>query len=136
MSTIRIPNFGKEDLPGLIEAEPRFEGFLSAFNQLAKQLESIVNGGIGSQNLNAQRIELEVAKSQPYPIKVALRIAGKPGGVRLLGALKTTTKREGEPAGVAVGVDWGVDGSTLLINGLPGIDAAQSYRVTLEVVGG
>lgn len=135
MTTYRSRQFAKEDLSKLLDAEPRFEEFLAALNQQSKALESILNKGVGSDNLNRQVVELDVNKSQTYPLKFAAKVTGRPIGVRVLRAVKTTTKTAGEPAGVAFHVDWSLDGATVLVDGLPGLSSSEKYHLTLEVVG-
>lgn len=127
----------KEDFPGLLDAEPRFEEFLTALNQQQKALESILNGGVGTENLNRQVTTLEIAKGQAYPVKVKVSgLRGKPIGVKVMRAIKTTTKKQGEPVGAAFHVDWSMDGGTLLVDGLPGLSGSDSYRLTIEIAGG
>lgn len=126
---IRPNSFAVEDFPGLAKADPKFEELLSALNSTFKQLESGFNGAIGSDNLNRQIVELDIAAAQTYPIKVACKVNGKPLGVRAVRCIKTTNKQTGEPCRESVGVDWSVDGSTLLINGLPGRDDQEAWHV-------
>ena len=135
MSTVRLRQFRKEDLPGLLDAEPRFEEFLTSMNALSSQVAGILNGGVGRENLNAGSVTLEIAKSQTYPIKVRSTVRGSVQGVRVLRAVKTTNKSTGEPCGVAFHVDWSLDNGVLIIDGMPGLSATESYRVTIEMVG-
>ena len=135
MTVLRPRQWRKEDLSGLMDAEPKFEEFLSAFNAMNTQLSAIVNGGVGTDNLNAQDATFEVAKSQAYPIKLKSSVKGAPRGVRVLQALKTTNKPGGEPVGAAFHVDWHLEGGIVLVDGLPGLSSSESYRVSVEIVG-
>jgi len=136
MSTFRTRSFRKEDFAKLCETDPRFEEFLTAFNAMGKQLETVLNGGVGRDNLNSAILQLDISKSQKYPLKAKNSVKGKPLGVRILRCVKTTTMRDGEPCGVAPHVDWTGDSDTISIDGVAGLDAAESYRLTLEIVGG
>jgi len=136
MTTYRTRQFKKEDFTKILEVEPRFEEFLTAFNQQSKVLESILNGGIGADNLNVRTVEVSVSPSQKFPLTVAGKVSGKPRGARVVRCVKTTTNSGGDPSGVAVGVDWTTNGADLVVNGFPGLSNADSYRVTLEIVGG
>jgi len=133
---LRSRQFKKEDLRGLMDAEPRFEEFLSSVNQMSKTLENILNGGVGSDNLNHQIITKDIAKSQVFPVTIKSTLRGSPIGLRLIQIVKTTNKPTGEAVGAAVGVDWSVNGNAISLDGLPGISNTESYRVTLEAVGG
>jgi hypothetical protein len=135
MTTIQTRQLKKEDFAGLMDADPKTEDLLLVLNTLMKSLEMILNGGVGSDNLNRQIIELDIPKSPEWPMKFASKVRGRAIGVRLLRVIKTTTKKTGEPTGAAIGLDWSSDGSTIFVDGLPGTDSAQSYRATFEVVG-
>lgn len=133
---LRGQQFAKEDFPELVKVEPRIEELFGSLNALSKQLEAILNGGVGQDNLNSKVVELDIAASQTYPVKFASKVTGKPIGLRVLRAVKTTTRREGEAVAVAFGVDWSMDGDTVCITGLPGLSASDKYRITFELVGG
>lgn len=137
MTTFRTRQLRKEDFPGLIDAEPRFEEFLTAFNQMSKTLELILNGGVGTDNLNRQLVDIDISAAQTYPIKIGLKLTGKPIGCRLLRAVETNTVPQGEPVAEATHVDWRVDGSNLLIDGIPGVQpicAANYFASTAQSV--
>ena len=140
MSSIKVNRLRKEDFPGLLEAEPKFEQLLISHNAMQDQLAKILNKGVGVDNLNVQHVTINVIKAQVYPMKIKPTISGKAVGVHVLQIVKTTTIPAGEAVGDAITVDWtnqtDTDGTAYVsLDGLAGSDDAESYRVTLEIIG-
>lgn len=137
MTTFITRQFKKEDLSKMLDTEPRFEDFISAINQTNKLLETIINGGIGLDNLNAQKIELSVLPQaqQPFPMKVKSTVKGRPFGLLVVQTLDTTTVPTGMDAANAATVTWKMDGATLLITSFAYPSATHSYKATLLLLG-
>lgn len=136
MTTLRTRQFRKEDFPGLLEADPKWEDFLAAFNALGKQLEQILNKGAGQDNLNTQVNTMDVPANPVFPLKIKSTVKGKPIGVVAMRVVKTTNLSAGEPPGqVWSQPSWSMDGATVLINDIGGLFPSQKWQVTFLIVG-
>lgn len=126
---IRFEDFSSEDK----EIVERI-GF--AFNSFSDEVYQLLNGGLDSNNLNRQIVDIDViidgsGKLQGQP-QIKLTTSGKIRGLNVINALNLVNSTIYPTQ--APFVSFTASGTILTINNISGLQSNSQYRLTLELI--
>lgn len=129
-SKIRAENFSEEN-------RAVASGIGAVYNQFVDQLYFLINGGIDSQNLNRQYVDVNVtinASGQVVnPPAIRLTMRSKPVMIHC-GRAVCLSNNQTFPTGTPF-VSFAINNNTLIITNITNLQANTQYNLTLELVG-
>ena len=126
---LRKPDFRFIQKNDLGDAPKWIDGLLDAFNETTQFLLDAFNGNIAVNNLSVQTISLDI--TAPFTSTVVAKTKSDKVYTVLIAQVLDTN---GNPLGVASGVSWHEDGSTVVIDDIFGLTSSVAYNVTITVL--
>jgi hypothetical protein len=126
---VSLPTLLQQEVPGAPEALVR------AFNDLSRQLQTLLSGGLTVDNANAFIVTATLPQDQTFPVRLKNQLQGgkPPVGVLIIRASDKTAK--GKPS-VSVGTPgWEVSGDNVHLTSISGLTTGHAYELVVLVLG-